>query len=217
MNSSAVSLSQSSRPAAKCFDTERMVTLIAAGQPEGEQLLYESYAKGLRFLALRYCPEHAEDCMQDTIVSAIRQIEAGKLRVPGALPGYLATMLKRIAWNKRRQSARCIGDREAFHSVVNAIADDRLDPEHSLQIQEQGRLVRDGLYQLRSVQREILSRFYLQAQTPEQICHEMNLTSTQFRLLKYRSKYILEEVVSNTMTRFPSELGGRYCGARNRS
>jgi DNA-directed RNA polymerase specialized sigma24 family protein len=36
--------------------------------------------------------------------------------------------------------------------------------------------------------REILTRFYLQEQSQEQICAEMHLTDTQFRLLKSRAK-----------------------------
>jgi len=36
--------------------------------------------------------------------------------------------------------------------------------------------------------REILTRFYLDEQTQEQICEDMNLTETQFRLLKSRAK-----------------------------
>ena len=36
--------------------------------------------------------------------------------------------------------------------------------------------------------REILTRFYLQEQSQEQICQEMSLTETQFRLLKSRAK-----------------------------
>jgi DNA-directed RNA polymerase specialized sigma24 family protein len=36
--------------------------------------------------------------------------------------------------------------------------------------------------------REILTRFYLYEQPQEQICEEMNLTETQFRLLKSRAK-----------------------------
>jgi hypothetical protein len=34
----------------------------------------------------------------------------------------------------------------------------------------------------------VLSRFYLFEQPQEQICAEMNLTATQFRLLKSRAK-----------------------------
>jgi RNA polymerase sigma-70 factor, ECF subfamily len=36
--------------------------------------------------------------------------------------------------------------------------------------------------------REILERFYLREQRREQICREMSLTETQFRLLKSRAK-----------------------------
>jgi hypothetical protein len=36
--------------------------------------------------------------------------------------------------------------------------------------------------------REILTRFYLMEQSQERICRDMNLTDTQFRLLKSRAK-----------------------------
>jgi len=41
---------------------------------------------------------------------------------------------------------------------------------------------------LKDHEREILRRFYLEEQTQEQICAEMGLTETQFRLLKSRAK-----------------------------
>ena len=43
-------------------------------------------------------------------------------------------------------------------------------------------------------EREILSRFYMQEQTQQQICLEMGLTHTQYRLLKWRSKAHFEEL-----------------------
>jgi DNA-directed RNA polymerase specialized sigma subunit len=36
--------------------------------------------------------------------------------------------------------------------------------------------------------REILHRFYVEEQTPDQICGEMGLSFNQFRLLKSRAK-----------------------------
>ena len=36
--------------------------------------------------------------------------------------------------------------------------------------------------------REVLIRFYLQEQLPEQICQELGITETQFRLIKSRAK-----------------------------
>jgi RNA polymerase sigma-70 factor, ECF subfamily len=42
--------------------------------------------------------------------------------------------------------------------------------------------------------RDILERFYLKEQTQEQICQEMSLSETQFRLLKARAKARFGEI-----------------------
>jgi DNA-directed RNA polymerase specialized sigma24 family protein len=59
--------------------------------------------------------------------------------------------------------------------------------------------MRKGLERLKPAQREILTRFYVQGQKPEQIRREMNLTATQFRLMKSRSKQVLEKSVTQTI------------------
>ena len=42
--------------------------------------------------------------------------------------------------------------------------------------------------------REVLTRFYLREQSQEQICRDMRLTDTQFRLLKSRAKARFGEI-----------------------
>jgi DNA-directed RNA polymerase specialized sigma subunit len=57
---------------------------------------------------------------------------------------------------------------------------------------------------LRSVSmrdREILTRFYLMEQSQEEICIEMNLSETQFRLLKSRAKARFGELGRKKLTR----------------
>ncbi len=54
--------------------------------------------------------------------------------------------------------------------------------------QEQQELVRSVLRRMSARYREILTRFYLDEQPQEQICQEMGLSDTQFRLLKSRTK-----------------------------
>jgi DNA-directed RNA polymerase specialized sigma24 family protein len=44
------------------------------------------------------------------------------------------------------------------------------------------------LRELSDKDREILTRFYLHEQTQEEICDDMGLSETQFRLLKSRAK-----------------------------
>ena len=51
-----------------------------------------------------------------------------------------------------------------------------------------GRLIRRVLAELSDRDQEILTRFYLQEQGQDQICDEMSLSETQFRLLKSRAK-----------------------------
>jgi DNA-directed RNA polymerase specialized sigma subunit len=61
-------------------------------------------------------------------------------------------------------------------------------------------LVRWTLAQLSEREREILSRFYMQEQTQQQICLEMGLTHTQYRLLKWRSKARFGQLSRKQMT-----------------
>jgi RNA polymerase sigma-70 factor, ECF subfamily len=182
---------------------EWMVELIQQGNPHGEELLYNTFARGLRYLATRHCPVYAEDCVQDTLLAVIGQIRAGQLQTPAALPGYLNIVLKRTAWNKKQQSERLDANPEVFASVIATRADDRDNPQHVLEVQERAQMLREGLSELKPPEREILTRFYLQGQTPEQICEEMELTETQFRLNKSRSKRKLETLTQKRLQQRP--------------
>ena len=53
---------------------------------------------------------------------------------------------------------------------------------------ERSELIQWVLDELSVRDREILTRFYLQEEGQDQICSEMALTDTQFRLLKSRAK-----------------------------
>ena len=183
------------------IDNAEIVQLILDGNPSGEELLYRQYARGLLFLARRHSPEHADDCMQDTVVAVIQQIKAGKLITPAALPGYLSTILKRTAWTANQELKKRAGDEETFDIVVKTYVDERDDPSRSLEVKEQARLMKDGLQRLKPIECEILTRFYLQEQTREEICEAMNLTETQFRLLKCRSKQVLTRSIMQATAR----------------
>ena len=171
---------------------ETIVSLIMAGDSRGEELLYSNFCRGLRFLANRYCPEYADDCTHDTILTVCRQIKAGQLKTSAALPGYLNIVLKRAAWNKKLESERHGGNSDVFDTVVQTRPDDRNDPERLLEVQERAKILREGLKSLKPREQEILTRFYLKGESQEVICREMNLTETQFRLHKSRSKQKLE-------------------------
>jgi RNA polymerase sigma-70 factor, ECF subfamily len=72
--------------------------------------------------------------------------------------------------------------------VGTGLRDSSSTPEEEAMDRERIELMLRVLRGLSGRDREILTRFYLHEQTQEQICREMNLTETQFRLLKSRAK-----------------------------
>ncbi len=67
-------------------------------------------------------------------------------------------------------------------------------------LEERVHLMQKVLRGISSRDREILTRFYLYEQTQEQICEEMSLTQTQFRLLKSRAKARFGEIGKRRLT-----------------
>ena len=191
----------------------QIVQLILANDPTGGELLYQRYARGLSFLAKRHSPQDAEDCLHDTLMNVMEQIKAGKLSTPAALPGYLVTILKRTAWARNLEASKRAGDQDTFDTVVITYPDEREGPSQQFEVKERARLMEDGLRRLKPREREILTRFYLQEQTPETISAAMGLTDTQFRLLKCRSKQLLEKCIAQATHKpvFPGKLASIAC------
>jgi len=68
------------------------------------------------------------------------------------------------------------------------VPDKRYNPEQTMASRQKIELMKTVLRELSEKDREILTRFYLHEQTQEQICEDMDLSDTQFRLLKSRAK-----------------------------
>ena len=67
-------------------------------------------------------------------------------------------------------------------------------PEETLAEREREQIMKQLLGSLTVKEQEILTRFYLNEQTKEQICREMSLTDSQFRLTKSRAKQRLSRM-----------------------
>jgi len=74
------------------------------------------------------------------------------------------------------------------------VADRRRNPEQAAAFHQKIKFMLEVLSNLSERDREILTRFYLHEETQEQICDEMELSETQFRLLKSRAKARFGEI-----------------------
>jgi len=181
-----------------------MVERIQANDPSGMEELYEIFTTGIRFYLCRQLgPQDLDDKVHDAFLTIAQSIRRGDLREPERLMGYVRTVV-------RRQVAGYIGTAvEARRNFVDAdhtpiLRDRKPDPERTAIEEQNTALAMRVLNTLPRRDREVLVRFYLQEQSPGQICRDMRLTATQFRLTKSRAKARFTEL---GQARFARRIG----------
>jgi RNA polymerase sigma-70 factor, ECF subfamily len=180
-----------------------LVERIHKGEESGMEELYRLFGRGIRYYLCRQLGhQELDDKVHDTFVIVVQAIRRGELREPDRLMGFVRTVV-------RRQVAAYIDD--AVHSRRDElnldmgvrVADRRNNPEQSAAFRQKMELMREVLSNLSERDREILTRFYLDEQSQETICHEMALTETQFRLLKSRAKARFGEIGKRKLSQKP--------------
>ena len=163
--------------------------------------LYRLFSKGIRFYLCRQLgPQELDDKIHDIFLVVIQAIRRGELREPERLMGFVRTVV-------RRQVAAHINEavhnRREFQNIESGItlSDRNQTPEERVMAQQRAEMMETVLRSISRRDREILTRFYLLEETQEQICSEMHLTETQFRLLKSRAKARFGELGKKKLVR----------------
>jgi RNA polymerase sigma-70 factor (ECF subfamily) len=165
-----------------------LVARIRAGEEGAMEELYRIFSRGIRFYLCRTLgQQEIDDKVHDTFLIVINAIQRGELREPERLMGFVRTIVRRQVAAFIDQaviSRRDVSETEAG----NTLADTRFNPERAVIEDQRVELMREVLKDLSDRDREILTRFYLNEQTQEEICEYLGLSETQFRLLKSRAK-----------------------------
>ena len=189
--------------AAMPMDWAELVERIRGGDPAGMEELYQKFARGVRFYLCRQLgPQELDDKVHDTFVIVVQAIQRQELREPARLMGFIRTVVKRQV---AAHIDHVIHVRRDFQGLEpdGKLLDEHESPEESVISQERVRLMEAVLRSVPRRDREILTRFYLLEQPAEQICADMNLSDTQFRLLKSRAKARFGELGRRTLNRRP--------------
>jgi len=165
-----------------------VVDRIRRGDPTGMEELYQVFSKGVRFFLYRQLgPRDLDDKVHDVFLIVAQSIRKGDLREPERLMGYVRTVV-------RRQVAAHIEDvvqerrNQTDLEGTLVLSDHKPNPERGAIEHQNEELAMRVLNSIGKRDREVLIRFYLDEQTPDQICTAMKLTETQFRLIKSRAK-----------------------------
>ena len=165
-----------------------MVERIRRGHPEGFEELYRLANNFTFFLMRQLGKDDVQDKIHDVFVTTAQAISGGKLRDPERVIPFVTTVTRFYTYSQieRRTRRRKV---EGTLDHVN-VPDTRINLEHSTYQKQKIEITRDILRSMNARDREVLLRFYLKEQSKEQICREMRLTPTQFRLLKSKAKSI---------------------------
>jgi RNA polymerase sigma-70 factor, ECF subfamily len=177
-----------------------LVSQIKAGEDAGMEQLYKLFSRGIRYYLCRQLgPQELEDKVHDTFLIVVNAIKRGDLREPERLMGFVRTVVRRQVAGYIENAVHTRRDQTDLECGA-AVADRKHNPEQEAMIREKAELMRSSLQALSQRDRDILVRFYLKEQPQEQICKEMSLTETQFRLLKSRAKAKFGEIGRKRLT-----------------
>lgn len=180
--------------AAAAAEWTELVESIRAGDQDAMSRLYTTFGRGVRYyLSRQLGAQEIEDKVHDTFLVVLGAIQRGELREPERLMGFVRTVVRRLVATHIDRLVEERRERTDLESGY-ATADDRLDPEKDAERRQKVQIMEQVLHTISRRDREILTRFYLYEQTQEQICREMGLNDTQFRLLKSRAKQRFAEI-----------------------
>lgn len=193
-----------------------LVERIRSGDERGMEELYKVFSTGIRYFLYRQLGQQdVEDKVHDTFLIVVQAIRKGELREPERLMGFVRTVTRRQV-AAHIQKASSVRREETCLEASDPVIDDHGTPEEQAIARQRIEIMKDVLRGISSRDREILTRYYIEEQTQEQICAEMKLSETQFRLLKSRAKARFGEVgkrklvrrsLSRFMMRFSASCG----------
>jgi RNA polymerase sigma factor (sigma-70 family) len=165
-----------------------MVDRIQAGDPGAMEQLYAVFVKGVRFFLWRQLgPQDLDDKVHDVFLIITQSIKRGELRDPERLMGYVRTVVRRQVAAHIDSAVTARRNQQTIDPSLT-LSDHQPDPERRAIEKENQDVALRMLRGLPKRDREVLTRFYLQEQSAEEICRDLKLTETQFRLIKSRAK-----------------------------
>ena len=170
------------------FNWQDLVERIQRGEESGMEELYRLFGRGIRYYLCRQLgPQELDDKVHDTFVIVVQAIRRDELREPERLMGFVRTVVRRQVAAYIDEVVHIRRDKLDLDLGIH-VADRRNSPEQTAAFRQRVVFMQSILGSLSERHREILTRFYLDEQSQEQICQEMSLSETQFRLLKSRAK-----------------------------
>jgi RNA polymerase sigma factor (sigma-70 family) len=165
-----------------------LVARIQRGDPAAMAELYRLFSQSIRYSLFRQLgPQDLEDMLHDAFLIVVQAIRRDELRDPERLMGFVRTVVRRQV-AAHIESIVHVRTQQAVLDASAALPAFNSNPEQMVIRRQREEIAQAALESICERDRQILIRFYLLEQPVEEICHDMGLSRTQFRLLKSRAK-----------------------------
>jgi RNA polymerase sigma-70 factor, ECF subfamily len=176
-----------------------LVRRVRDGEPSAMEDLYNVFNTGIKMHLWRQLgAEELNDSVHDLFVVVTESIQNGEVRDPERLMGYVRTIVRRhvagrIENRVTERRTRWSGE------YTPPLRDHRATPERRIIERQTFELTLKILKTLSKREQEVILRFYLRDESPDEICGAMGLSETQYRLIKSRAKQRLGELCRRRM------------------
>lgn len=163
---------------------------ILRGDASAESLLIERTRPGLVRLLTRRLRDRslAEDICHDAYAIVLQRLRSGALADPSGLAGFIAATARNLAIDHHRKLARRRTDSDD-ERILEAPADDRSDPAHSVGRDDLAAVVRRLLAELPVARdRELLAAYYLRDESKDALRREYGVTELHFNRILHRAR-----------------------------
>ena len=151
-------------------------------------------------------PLEAQELAQDVFVHAMRKLP--QLRDPRCFAGWLRRITARMAINRLTRKGPLFG---ADPEMLDAVPGRGRSPEENLEVGEAVEQLKEGLAQLKPLDRATLEAFYIRGRSLKQMAREFDVpTGTIKRRLhvaRLRLKEVLEGIDPDLAERFAGIAG----------
>src|ERR1041385_2628572 len=177
-------------------DYEGVVRRILSGDTDAEAELLDCFREGIFQIILNVVrnPPLAEDLSQDALLTIIKKIRNGDLRQPDKLKPFVLSVARNHAIGQIRRIRRR-GLSENLEAA-ETLPDPSPNQLEELQTAEEFVEIRAVMDELIPRYRELLLRFYVNEESKDAICADLDLTSGQFDGVlnrarkRYRERYL---------------------------
>ena len=163
-----------------------LVARIARGDRSAEADFVCRFGRGVRALVRRHCRPGdpiVDDLVQDVLTGVIEQLRAGAVHDAAALTGYVqaAAVYATTAEYRRRRPTQNV-------SSLDNLADGESPPAR-LHASQLAALLRTLLAEMTVARdREVLTRFYLDEQDKDAVCHALAIDPSHFHRVVFRAR-----------------------------